>query len=292
MQTSGEGKSGGSEPAAKPAVGTAAVGLAPPSPSNPKLLTRLRSKLRLSRYSRRTEQAYANWVTRFVRYHKLTHPADLGESDVVGFLRYLAEDRHVATATQAEALSALLFLHKHVIERPLRLEGRLPRARTPTRLPVVLSRAEVARVLVQLRGTYGFIGLLLYGSGMRLLECLTLRIKDVDLERGEIRIRRGKGGVDRVTVLPHGVRVRLAAHLRSVQAQHGADVAAGGGRVPLPGALDRKLPMAGVEWAWQWVFPATRRWRNPSTGASGRHHLDASAMQRAMTAAVRRAGIG
>jgi len=189
-------------------------------------------------------------------------------------------------------LSALLFLYKHVIERPLRLEGWLPRARTPTRLPVALSRAEAARALVQLRGTYGIIGLLLYGSGTRLLECLTLRIKDVDLERGEIRIRRGKGGVDRVTVLPHGVRVRLAAHLSSVQAQHGADVAAGGGRVPLPGALDRKLPMAGVEWAWQWVFPATRRWRNLSTGSRGRHHLAPSAMQRAMATAVRRAVIG
>jgi len=288
MQTPRDGESGGD----KPTVVTAAVGPGLPSPSNPKLLTRLRSKLRLGHYSRRTEQAYANWVIRFVRYHKLRHPADLGESDVVGFLRYLAEDRRVATATQAQALSAILFLYKHVIERPLQLEGRLPRARTPTRLPVVLSRAEVARELVQLRGTYGLIGLLLYGSGMRLLECLTLRIKDVDLERGEIRIRRGKGGVDRVTVLPNGVRASLAEHLRSVHAQHREDVAAGGGRVPLPGALDRKLPMAGVEWAWQWVFPATRRWRDPSTGASGRHHLDASAMQRAMVAAVRRAGIG
>jgi integron integrase len=288
----GDEESGGGKPAAALWGRTSVVGPALPSPPNPKLLTRLRSKLRLGHYSRRTEQAYVNWVTRFVRHNDLRHPADLGEADVIGFLRFLAEDREVAQATQAQALSAILFLYKHVIERPLRLEGRLPRARTPTRLPVVLSRAEVARVLMQLRGTYALIGLLLYGSGMRLLECLTLRVKDVDLERGEIRLRRGKGGVDRVTVLPHGARASLAAHLRSVQGQHAEDVAAGGGRVPLPGALDRKLPLAGVDWAWQWVFPATRRWRNPSTGERGRHHLDPSGVQRAMTAAVRRAGIG
>ena len=273
-------------------MGTSAVGLARPSPSNPKLLTRLRSKLRLGPIagepSRRTPiGSPGSGVTTSSRIRPIWGSRTSSDSSATW-----PRDRHVATATQAPALSALLFLYKHVIERPLRLEGWLPRARTPTRLPVALSRAEAARALVQLRGTYGIIGLLLYGSGTRLLECLTLRIKDVDLERGEIRIRRGKGGVDRVTVLPHGVRVRLAAHLSSVQAQHGADVAAGGGRVPLPGALDRKLPMAGVEWAWQWVFPATRRWRNLSTGSRGRHHLAPSAMQRAMATAVRRAVIG
>ena len=184
-------ESGGAKAVAAVAEPAAVAGPGVPSPPNPKLLTRLRSKLRLGHYSRRTEQAYVNWVTRFVRHNDLRHPADLGEAEVVGFLRFLAEDRQVAQATQAQALSALLFLYKHVIERPLRLAGRLPRARTPTRLPVVLSRAEVSRVLMQLRGTYALIGLLLYGSGMRLLECLTLRVKDVDLERGEIRLRRG-----------------------------------------------------------------------------------------------------
>ena len=170
-----------------------------PSPPNPKLLTILRSKLRVGHYSRRTEQAYVSWTRRFVRHHGLVHPAELAEREVVSFLRHLAEDRHVAQATQAQALAALQFLYQHVLGRPLQLEGRLPRARTPKRLPVVLSRTEVVRVLAQLRGVYAMIGLLLYGSGMRLMECLTLRIKDVDLERGEIRIRRGKGGVDRVT---------------------------------------------------------------------------------------------
>lgn len=262
------------------------------SPSNPKLLTILRSKLRVGHYSRRTEQAYVSWTRRFVRHHGLVHPAELAEPEVVSFLRHLAEDQHVAQATQAQALAALQFLYQHVLGRPLQLEGRLPRARTPKRLPVVLSRAEVVRVLAQLRGVYGMIGLLLYGSGMRLMECLTLRIKDVDLERGEIRIRRGKGGVDRVTVLPQNVRVALTGHLERVRAQHREDLAAGGGRVPLPGALDRKLPVGGLEWPWQWLFPATRRWRRDSTGERGRHHLDPSAVQRAMGAAVRRSGIG
>ena len=268
------------------------VSAANASPPNPKLLTRLRSKLRVGHYSLRTEQAYASWVRRFVRHHGLIHPARLGEADVVAFLRYLAEDQHVAQSTQAQALAALQFLYRHVIERPLRLEGRLPRARTPTRLPVVLTRNEVVRVLSQLKGTYGLIGVLLYGSGMRLMECLTLRIKDVDLERGEIRIRRGKGGVDRVTVLPQGAKAILTAHLARVRARHGEDVAAGGGRVALPGALDRKLSTAGAEWPWQWVFPATRQWRSASTGERGRHHLDSSAVQRAMIEAVRRSGIG
>lgn len=262
------------------------------SQSNPKLLTLMRSKLRLGHYSRRTEQAYVGWVIRFVRYHRLRHPADLMEQDAVAFLRHLAEEQRVAAATQVQALAALLFLYRQVLGRPLRLEGQLPRARTPTRVPVVLTRAEVARVLGQLEGGFRLVGTLLYGSGMRLLECLTLRIKDVDLERGEIRIRRGKGGVDRVTVLPEAVRPSLAAHLGRVRALHGEDLAAGGGRVALPGALHRKLPNAAAEWPWQWVFPAARTYRDRATGERRRHHLHPSAMQRAMAVAVRRSGIG
>jgi len=155
------------------------------SPSNPKLLTLMRSKLRLGHYSLRTEQAYVGWVIRFVRHHRLRHPAELGEQEVMAFLRHLEEERRVAVATQGQAVAALLFLYRHVLARPLRLEGHLPRARTPTRLPVVLTRSEVARVLGQLEGGYRLVGTLLYGSGMRLLECLSLRVKDVDLERGE-----------------------------------------------------------------------------------------------------------
>jgi integron integrase len=262
------------------------------SQSNPRLLTLMRSKLRLGHYSLRTEQAYVGWVIRFVRHHRLRHPAELGEQDVMAFLGHLAQERRVAAATQGQALAALLFLYRHVLGRPLRLEGHLPRARTPTRLPVVLTRSEVARVLGQLEGGYRLVGMLLYGSGMRLLECLTLRVKDVDLERGEIRIRRGKGGVDRVTVLPEAVRPGLAAHLGRVRARHGEDLAAGGGRVAMPGALDRKLPKAAAEWPWQWVFPAARTYRDRVTGERRRHHLHPSAMQRAMVVAVRRSGVG
>jgi len=173
----------------------------------------MRSKLRLGHYSQRTEQAYLGWVLRFVRHHRLRHPADLGETDVIAFLRHLAQERRVAAATQGQALAALLFLYRQVLGRPLRLEGQLPRARTPTRLPVVLTRSEVARVLGQLEGGYRLVGALLYGSGMRLLECLTLRVKDLDLERGEIRIRRGKGAVDRVT----GERRRHHLHPSAMQ---------------------------------------------------------------------------
>jgi len=261
-------------------------------PSNPKQLTLMRSKLRLGHYSRRTEQAYIGWVIRFVRYQRLRHPAGLGEAEVTGFLRYLAEQRGVAAATQGQALAALLFLYRQVLGRPLRLEGHLPRARTPTRVPVVLTRSEVARVLGQLEGGYRLVGTLLYGSGMRLLECLSLRVKDVDLERGEVRVRRGKGGVDRVTVLPEALKGSLEGHLARVRALHGEDLLAGGGRVELPGALGRKLPNAAMEWAWQWVFPAARAYRDRVTGARRRHHLHPSAMQRAMVAAVRRSGVG
>lgn len=239
------------------------------SQSNPKLLTWMRSKLRLGHCSRRTEQCYIAWVIRYVRYHGLRHPRELGEQEVTAFLRHLAEELGVAASTQGQALAALLFLYREVLGRPLRLEGHVPRARSPRRLPVVLTRSEVARVLSQLEGGYRLVGAMLYGSGMRLLECLTLRVKDVDLERGEIRIRRGKGGVDRVTVLPEAVRPALRAQLRRVRALHAEDVAVGGGRVALPGALERKLPRAGFEWAWQWVFPASRVYRDGRTGSGG-----------------------
>ena len=188
----------------------------PPSQSNPRLLALLRARLRLGHYSLRTEEAYRGWAVRFIRYHGLRHPRDMAEPEVLEFLRYLAEDRKVAAATQEQALAALLFLYRDVLDRPLRLAGRVARGRAPSRLPAVLTRDEVVRVVNELPGTYRLIGLLLYGSGLRLLECLTLRVKDVDLDRGEIRIRRGKGAKDRVTVLPRLVGEALGAHLAEV----------------------------------------------------------------------------
>ena len=195
-------------------------------------------------------------------------------------------------ATIAHARAALVFLYRHVLDRPLVGLGELPRARVPVRLPVVLSESEVRRVLAALDGVPRLIGMILYRSGLRLMECLTLRVKDVDLERREIRVRRGKGARDRVTMLPDAMRASLAAHLMRVRALHDRDLAAGSGALALPGALARKYPRAAQAWPWQWVFPARRRYVDREAGALRRHHLHESAMQRAMAAAVRASGVG
>jgi integron integrase len=250
----------------------------------------LQSNLALRHYSPRTVAAYCGWVIRFVRYHRLRHPATMGEAEVMAFLGYLREQRRVAAATQTQALAALQCLYVHVLDRPLRVAGQIPRAKGPTRLPVVLTPDEVSRVLRELEGVYAVVGLLLYGSGLRLTECVTLRVKDVDLERREIVLRRGKGGKDRVTMLPGVVVPMLERHLARVRAVHERDRARGGGWVALPGALARKYPEAPVSWGWQWVFPASRRQRL-ADGRGYRHHLHQTAMQRAMRVAVRRAGI-
>ena len=245
----------------------------------------------MGHYSLRTEEAYAHWIRRFIRYHRLRHPRDLGVIEVAEFLRHLAQERQAASATQTQALSALLFLYREVLQRPLALPGAILRARAPTRIPAVLTRSEVERVLNQLAGTYRLVGLLLYGSGMRLTECLSLRVKDLDLARGEIRIRRAKGAKDRVTVLPEALKQPLARHLQCIKAQHAEDLARGAGRVELPGAFGIKAPSAAAAWAWQWVFPARRIYADRVTGELRRHHLHQSAMQRAIGDAVRRAGI-
>lgn len=260
--------------------------------SNPRLLPLLQSKLRLGHYSLRTAQAYAAWVVRFVRYHRLRHPREMGEAEVVEFLRWLAEERRVSASTQVQAQAALVFLYREVVGRPLALASLVPRPRGPTRVPEVLDREEVARVLGQLEGVYRLIGVLLYGSGLRLMECLTLRVKDVDLLRAELRIRRGKGQKDRVTMLAEAAVAPLTAHLERVRAQHEQAVAAGTGGVELPGALARKYPRAERSWAWQWVFPAKRPYADRATGELRRHHLHPTAVQRQMAEAVRRSGIG
>ncbi len=262
-----------------------------PSPTKPKLLRRYRLAIRTARYSPRTEAAYVAWIRRFVRFHGLRHPSELREPEVVDFLTHLATVKRVAASTQTQALSALLFLYKDVLSRPLGDLGAVLRARSPVRLPVVLTRAEVWRVLEQLTGGYRLLGTLLYGAGLRLNEAVTLRVKDVDFERGEILLRRGKGAKDRVTVLPDTLRQPLAGHLEEVKVLHQADLAEGAGRVALPGALARKFPAAPAEWGWQWVFPAARRYREAASGEVRRHHQHPSAMQRAMTEAVRRAGV-
>lgn len=225
-----------------------------------------------------------------MRFHGMRHPAELGEAEVLAYLTDLAVRGRVSHSTQMQALSALLFLYRDVLRRPLGDVRGLVRASGPRRLPVVLTQGEVARVLGRLEGDAWLVAMLLYGAGLRLMEALTLRVKDVDVERGEIRVRRGKGGKDRVTVLPLRLRRPLVAHLARVRERHRRDLAEGGGRVELPGALERKAPAWAVAWAWQWVFPARRRDR--ATGERRRHHLDPTVVQRAVARAVRAAEIG
>lgn len=262
------------------------------SQSKSPLLQQLQSNMRLRQMSPRTIAAYTDWVLRYVRFHRLRHPAEMGEAEVRSFLTWLVERRRVSQSTQGQALAALLFLYRHVLDRPLEGASRLPRGRAPTRLPVVLSRDEVQRVLARLSGVYRLVGWLLYGGGMRLMEGITLRVKDLDLERCEVTIRRGKGAKDRVTVLPGSLVAPLRGHLERMREQHQRDLADGAGWVELPGALGRKYPNAGRSWPWQWVFPATRRYRDGATGEERRHHLHESAVQRRMAEAVRASGIG
>jgi len=257
----------------------------------PRLLDRVRSALRTRHYSRRTEEAYVGWVRRFVRFSGARHLAELGDAEVERFLSNLAVERCVAAATQNQALSALLFLYRDVLGRPLTLPSEAVRAKKPKRLPTVLSRAEVAALLGQLDGTAWLMASLLYGAGLRLQECLQLRVKDIEFDPGQILVRGGKGGKDRVTMLPGVVRGPLSAHLEGVRHLHGRDLARGAGRTSLPRALARKYPSAAADWVWQYVFPARRLFVHPRTGARYRHHAHESVLQRAVADAVRRAGI-
>ncbi len=263
----------------------------PAEPQRPRLLAQLRQALRMRHYSPRTEEAYVAWVRRFVRFCGMRHPAEVDPGEVPRFLLSLADPGGVAAATQNQAASALQFVFAQVLGRPLAGSAVVVRAREPGRLPVVLTPAEAKAVIAHVRGVSQLVAYLLYGSGLRLLEALTLRVKDVDFGRGEIVIRRGKGEQDRVTMLPVSVRPRLVDHLRRVERQHQGDLREGAGAVVLPGAFAHKVPGASRAWPWQWVFPATRRYRDPATGDWRRDHLHDSAVQRAVTQAVRDAGI-
>jgi len=254
------------------------------------LLQAVRDRIRYRRLSPRTEQAYISWITRFIRYHQLRHPKTMGAPEVAAYLTHLASEKKVSAGTQTQARSGLLFLYHEVLKVNLGDLSNFTWARPTSRLPVVLNHAEVAALLEQLDGTMWIIGMLLYGSGLRLLECLTLRVKDIDLGRGEIRVRAGKGNKDRITMLPDAVKLKLRQHLEAVLTRHHRDLADQIG-VALPGALAQKYPRADQEWAWYWVFPAQRRYRDEATGKSRRHHLHESAVQRAIKRAVRAAGI-
>ena len=257
----------------------------------PKLLDQLSAALRTRHYSRRTERAYVHWVRRFILFHGKRHPKTMEAQEVTAFLSWLATNEEVSSSTQNQALSAILFLYRFVLDVDLPWLSELVRAKRPERLPVVMTRDEVARVLAELRGTPALVVSLLYGAGLRLLECLTLRVKDLDFGGSLVRLRGGKGDRDRAALLPVHVREQLEAWLRHRKAEHDRDLADGEGWVELPYAIGRKLPSAGREWQWQWVFAATRKYRHAETGQVRRHHLHETVLQRAMKEAVKRAGL-
>ena len=257
----------------------------------PKLLDRVRIAIRARHYSRRTEEAYVGWIRRYILHHRKTHPAAMGAEEVNAFLTHLAVEARVSAATQAQALSALVFLYRHVLDDPLPWLDEIVRARRPARLPAVLSREEVAQLLGQLRGTPRLAASILYGAGLRLLEALRLRVKDVDLAARLLVVRHGKGGKDRRTMLPDSLRGALQTQIGVVKRLHARDLSRGYGEVWLPDALSRKYAGAAKELAWQYLFPASKISFDSESQSWRRHHLDESAVQRAVKEGVRGAGI-
>jgi integron integrase len=258
---------------------------------SPRLLDQVREQLRLRHYSYRTEQQYVAWIRRFILFHGRRHPIGMGGPQVEAFLSHLATERHVAASTQSQALAALLFLSRNVLKADLPWLDRVVRAKKPARLPVVLSAAEVAAVLAQLDGVQWLIVSLLYGSGMRLLEALRLRIKDVDFEYRQLLIRDAKGAKDRVSVLPESLVQPLRAQVQRARVQHDVAIERGYAGVELPFALTRKYPRAHLDWGWQYVFPSLKPARDPRSGVWRRHHLLEDTVQRHVREAVRKAGL-
>ena len=267
-----------------------------------KLIDQVRDLMRLKHYSLRTERSYCDWIERYIRFHRMRHPSEMGDAEVTAFLTHLARDKNVAAATQNQALSALLFLYKGVLKQQIGWLDEVERVKKPARVPVVLTRDEVRKVFGHLEGSARLMAGLLYGSGLRLMECVRLRVKDLDFGYARITVRDGKGARDRVTMLPVNLAAGLNRHLQKVKAQHEEDLESGLGIVYLPEALARKYPNAAKEWAWQYVFPSTRLAVDPRMRATSRnvesplplrqrHHVDESALQRAVKNAVRASGI-
>lgn len=257
----------------------------------PRLLDRVRSVIRIRHYSRRTEEAYTYWIRQFILFNDKRHPLEMGKSEVEAYLTWLAEKRNVAASTQNQALNAILFLYKDVLEVDIgRLEG-VTRAKKPKRLPTVLTRVEVRSVLNSMDGTPRLVSCLLYGAGLRLLDGLRLRVQDIDFATHELLIRDGKGGKDRRTMLPQSLVPLLQSHLDQVRQLHTNDLAQGYGSAWLPNALARKYPNAKRDWRWQYVFPAAKRWFDEEQQEWRRHHLHESVIQKAVKQAVTSAGI-
>jgi len=262
-----------------------------PQPRKPNLLDQTRTAIRTRHLSRRTEKAYVNWIKRFVIFHDMRHPKAMGKAEVEQFLSHLAVDGRVAASTQNQALSAILFLYRHVLDRNLPWLDGVVRAQRPKSLPVVLTRDEVRALLSHLDGTPYLVAGILYGGGLRLMEALRLRIKDVDFDSGQVTVRRGKGGKDRLTVLPTALAPRLRSHLVRVKSLHEQDLEGGFGTVAMPFAFERKYPGAERQLCWQWVFPAHTIGTDPVSGVRRRHHLDPKTMQRAVKSAVAMVGL-
>ena len=258
------------------------------NPRNPKLMDRVRDAIRLKHYSIRTEKIYCDWIRRFILFHRKRHPQEMAEAEVTEFLTHLARDGRVASSTQNQALSALLFLYKEVLRQEIGWLDQVERAKRPTKLPVVLSRTEVEKVLGKMVGTPKLMASLLYGSGLRLMECVRLRVKDIDFAYAQITVRDAKGGKDRRTMLPIDLAKPLQAHLAKTKAQHDQDLEDGFGSVFLPFALEREYPNADREWCWQYVFASSRLAVVPRSGRKRRHHLAEGLLQNAMKDAVRR----
>lgn len=260
------------------------------SPGNPDWMTEMRAVLRAMHYSLRTETAYLGWAAGFVRFHENRHPSDMGELQINEFLKHLAVRRNVSSSTQNQALCAIIFLYKHVLKRNIG-DLELIWAEKPRKLPVVFSPAEIKAVMGRLNGTAWMIAMLLYGSGLRLMECLRLRVKDIDFDYRQITVHDGKGFKDRVTMLPEKLIAPLKDHLAKVKNLHERDLSNGTGAVYMPYALERKYPQASKGFAWQYVFPASQITVDPRSGVRRRHHLDATVVQKAFKQAVRGAGI-
>ena len=260
-------------------------------PAQPRLLDQVRDRIRLKHYSIRTEDTYVEWTRRFILFHGKRHPREMGPGEVESFLTHLAVQGRVSASTQNQAKSALLFLYKEVLGEALPWLDNIETAKRPARLPVVLTVEEIKAILAGVDGTGGLILKLLYGTGMRILECMRLRVKDIGFIKREIVVREGKGFKDRVTMLPESLVEPLQAHLQRVERLHINDLAQGHGEVYLPYALERKYPKAAREWGWQYVFPSSKRSVDPRSGAIRRHHADEQNIQRIMRRAVRAAGI-
>jgi integron integrase len=263
-----------------------------PAPGRaPRLLEQVRHRVRFRHYSRRTEEAYVHWAWRYVVYHGKRHPRELGPEQLTAFLSSLANDRHVSASTQNQALSALLFLYKEVLDIDLPWLSTIARAKRTRRIPVVLTHAEAHALLGRMSGVHGLMARLLYGTGMRLAECLELRVKELDLPRHQLTVRQGKGGKDRVTVFPRSLVGPMREHLARVRQVYDADRAAGAAGVEVPGALMVKKPAAGKSWPWFWVFPHERWSRDPRTSIVRRHHVYDQAFSRSLSRAAHQAGI-